>query len=521
VSFEEKNPTSGYLENTVSSDLWLAINLSSVKVKGNPSCIRVFTKGRDAVRESTFPNAGFVLSTGNATSLVPRSGASNNVNTGTKFNLPGDSIFPNVTTRDACSIEFDFHSSVGGDLNINYVFASEEYPDKVGEDDIDLFGFFLNGENIALVPGTTDSVSINNVNKNKSDIYFNDNDPSNQDNPYPGFQPDGFTTELTAKGRTLPGLPNHLKIVVADGGDANYDSWVLLSSIFFTTPNCTDVTNTELSGDTLEGTVLGGDVIKIREHPACLSRPLDVFCRFKGSTMDEIVQGVLVSSYTAANDTIECVTPYSGLSIGTAVSYGFHDPRTGPFDKFRIDWSEADREFMFFGTPIPQVKVEGWLKSDSMVIAGTFFDIQWDNAALIMDALKSLGSTVNSGDIVIEAEIAVFDDELAFQVVQRVPIPSPGTGKLDPTVQTSSIRDYFDYGYGRLAVVMVRVVASYNRRVGATYKSGILAAFAPGANPVCRPRPSLNCLGMNELPSCPPTVSYVEADLDFSPGELA
>jgi hypothetical protein len=236
--------------------------------------------------------------------------------------------------------------------------------------------------------------------------------------------------------------------------------------------------------------------------------------------MDEIVPGVLVSSYTDALDTVECVTPYSGLSIGTAVSYGFHDPGTGPFDKFKIDWSEADREFMFFGTPRPQVQVEGWLKSDSMVTAGTSFDIQWDNAALVMEALKSLGSSVSSDDIEIEFEIAVFDDELAFQVVQTVPVPSPGTGTLDPIVQTSTISHYFDYGYGRLAVVMVRLVASYNGRVGATFSSGILAAFAPGANPVCRPRPTTNCPGFNELPSCPPTVSYVQADLDFTPGEF-
>jgi hypothetical protein len=526
VSFEAKTQGFEYLQQVIPPALWAAINPSSIDMKGFEACKRAFTKGRETIRDQPFLSSGLVLSTGKADSLVPTTG-SNTPNTGTRFNFPGDGNFTGLT-RDACSIEFDFFSPNGDDLYLDYVFASEEYPDKVGSASSDEFALFLNGENIALVPGSTPPrpVSINNVNRDTSQAYFNNNDPSEfiGGEPYPDFQPDGFTTKLIAMGPTKPGKTNHLKFVIADGGDAGLDSWLLLSNMTFTPPRCENVNVIPYLNDlTSMGSVLGGDLVKIHAHPSCLYPvPREVYCRFEGSTMDEIVPGVLVSTFTAAPDTIECVTPYSGLSIGTAVSFGFYDPRNGPFDKFRIVWTPANKEYMFFGSPNPQVQVVGWMQSDAMVVAGTRFDTIWDNDKLINRALNSLNSdppTLTAADLEITLEIAVFDDELAFQVVDTFLVPPPWTGYYDPVVQESTIRHYFDYGYGGLAVVKVRVVASHNGRVGATISSDILAAFASRVNPICNPRPSARCDGFNVLPNCPPTLSYVQADLAFTPGK--
>ena len=76
-------------------------------------------------------------------------------------------------TEDTTSLEFDFISN-GSDLYINYVFASEEYLEHVFDFN-DAFAFFLNGENIALVPGTTLPVTIDTINDQVNSDLYNDN----------------------------------------------------------------------------------------------------------------------------------------------------------------------------------------------------------------------------------------------------------------------------------------------------------------------------------------------------------
>lgn len=60
-------------------------------------------------------------------------------------------------------LEFDF-TTTGGNLFFSFVFASEEYNEYVNSSFNDVFGFFVNGVNIALVPGTSTPVAINSVN---------------------------------------------------------------------------------------------------------------------------------------------------------------------------------------------------------------------------------------------------------------------------------------------------------------------------------------------------------------------
>ena len=64
-------------------------------------------------------------------------------------------------------MEFDFTCSTSQDVVFQYVFGSEEYNEYVDSPFNDVFGFFLNGVNIATVPGICSSpgipVAINNV----------------------------------------------------------------------------------------------------------------------------------------------------------------------------------------------------------------------------------------------------------------------------------------------------------------------------------------------------------------------
>jgi hypothetical protein len=69
-----------------------------------------------------------------------------------------------VQIFDAASLTFDFESTISQTLFFTFAFASTEYPDYVNSEYNDAFAFLLNGQNIALVPGTTDPVAINTVN---------------------------------------------------------------------------------------------------------------------------------------------------------------------------------------------------------------------------------------------------------------------------------------------------------------------------------------------------------------------
>lgn len=142
-----------------------------------------------------------------------------------------DALIPGYTTNDATILEFDI-TVAEDNLGIQYVFASDEYNEFVGSSFNDVFAFFVDGENIALVPNaeTPTPVSINNVNLESHPIFYRSNDPSDYEGypPFP-FQADGFTSVLQAAVELSPGT-HHLKLAIADAGDRSLDSWVFLAA---------------------------------------------------------------------------------------------------------------------------------------------------------------------------------------------------------------------------------------------------------------------------------------------------
>src|SRR4051794_22817213 len=86
---------------------------------------------------------------------------------GTTLGTPGDTdldgLLTSQTTEDATSLSFDFVPQQST-VHFSYVFSSEEYNDFANSGFNDIFAFFVNGTNCALVPGTSDAVSVNNIN---------------------------------------------------------------------------------------------------------------------------------------------------------------------------------------------------------------------------------------------------------------------------------------------------------------------------------------------------------------------
>ncbi|MGH2357970.1 MAG: choice-of-anchor L domain-containing protein, partial [Candidatus Limnocylindria bacterium] len=66
-------------------------------------------------------------------------------------------------TFDAAILEFDFVPK-SDTVSFRYVFSSDEYNEYSNSSYNDVFGFFVNQTNCALVPGTTEPVSINTIN---------------------------------------------------------------------------------------------------------------------------------------------------------------------------------------------------------------------------------------------------------------------------------------------------------------------------------------------------------------------
>jgi len=186
-------------------------------------------------------DSGILLTSGSVNVALPpdtseAAGVANAVTGDSNLN----SLIPGYTTYDATVLEFDFTTDTG-DLYFDYVFGSEEYLEWVNSSYNDVFGFFVDGQNVALVPGTNTPVSINNVNPGKNSAYY-----VNNVNNSVATQYDGVTKVLTASVLGLSAGSHHIKIAIADAGDYILDSGVFIQAgSFQSTP--TDNVVPELS----------------------------------------------------------------------------------------------------------------------------------------------------------------------------------------------------------------------------------------------------------------------------------
>lgn len=197
-------------------------------------CSGTFTGGLgvDPTVPVTFEiGSGIILSSGDVTGISPPNSSDS---LSVVLGLPGDafldSLIPGYTTYDACVLEFDFAcpvGSAGSKVAFRYNFSSEEYNEYVGSPFNDVFGFQLNGTNIALLPDGITPVAINNVNNGLNAALYNDND-FHPDGPYPfAIEADGFVSTLTATGSANLAT-NHIKLAIGDAGDYVLDSWVMI-----------------------------------------------------------------------------------------------------------------------------------------------------------------------------------------------------------------------------------------------------------------------------------------------------
>ncbi|MDP4631130.1 MAG: T9SS type A sorting domain-containing protein [Flavobacteriales bacterium] len=219
-------------------DLFLAngIFVNNISFIGDSAQLGWLTDG-DSV--SLGINEGLVLSTGVAATVsngnnIP---VGNWSNTLSNPDLSGLTGFP---TYDLAQLDFDFIAT-GDSMTFQFVFGSAEYPEWVGSNFNDIFGFFVNGPgiagpytngavNLALVPGTNTVVSINTINADTNATLYNDNSTL----LIPNFFCDGYTVPMFASiGNLIVGQTYHITLAITDASDAALDSWVFLGGNSF------------------------------------------------------------------------------------------------------------------------------------------------------------------------------------------------------------------------------------------------------------------------------------------------
>lgn len=211
------------------------VTASNITFTGDPIQISRFT----ATGTNLGLTSGIIMVTGDCNLAVGPNDESGATLPAGGLNLPGDNDLTAVsgfTTNDAAVLEFDFIPT-SDTIKFRYVFASDEYLEFVNSSFNDVFAFFLTGPgysntNIALVPGTTTPVSINNVNDVSYPAYYVNNGDGFSSSGTIEF--DGFTTTLTAVAAVQCGVTYRIKLAIADAGDAILDSGVFLEAGSFT-----------------------------------------------------------------------------------------------------------------------------------------------------------------------------------------------------------------------------------------------------------------------------------------------
>lgn len=237
--------------------------------------------------------AGALLTSGLATSAVgPNSGGGAG---GACFGAPGDPDVESVSgtsTFDACILQFDIVPTCS-QIDFNFVFASEEYPENINSEFNDGMVITISGpgfvgnENLALVPGTATPIRVGTVSQNTNNAYYVNNGGG------ASIQYDGFTVPIAASANVTACERYSVKIAVADAADCVFNSAV------FVEENSMDC---------------GVDLAIVSEYTAPDDQPIEgcrtydvEFCR-QGSTVDSYDLNVTYAG-TAVNGTDFAMLP--------------------------------------------------------------------------------------------------------------------------------------------------------------------------------------------------------------------
>ncbi len=211
-----------------------SIKIVSASYQGDPGSAGMWSNGDKIAPDLTPSDRGVILSTGKASSVTNVKGEANqslSTTTDTK-GVDNDADMNSVAgtkTFDGAIFKADFVPQ-GSVLTMKITFSSEEYQGNSVTGWNDSVGVWVNGEKMQLTVGKGD-ITVNNINaKSNAELY--NNNATDQFNT----EMNGFTVTMTLRAPVKAGAVNSIKIGIADGGDAAYDSNLLIAGDSIDTP---------------------------------------------------------------------------------------------------------------------------------------------------------------------------------------------------------------------------------------------------------------------------------------------
>lgn len=206
------------------------VTVSSATYSGDPLASGIYSGALTTMPGVSPTDSGVILSTGRVTDFTNSSGTTDtNIAAGTGVDLAsginGDAALNTVAgmaTFDGSILTAVFTPD-GDYLTMQFVFSSEEYPEYINGGVNDAFGVWINGTFVPVTITVAGNIAIDEVNGTKNENLYRDN-TTDQFNT----EMDGFTYTLSLKAPVLKGQANTIKIGIADGGDAIYDSNLLI-----------------------------------------------------------------------------------------------------------------------------------------------------------------------------------------------------------------------------------------------------------------------------------------------------
>jgi len=153
-----------------------------------------------------------------------------------------------ANTRDTASLSFRFSSATANSVTFQYMFASEEYAENIGQVANDAFVFLLrditaggSAVNLALIGGQP--VSVNTINNGPTETgpsvnggYYDSNPvgSNNYDLEFDGIAGGYDATKLYATHSIIPTHVYQIDMIISDIGDKAVDSAVFIGAGTFT-----------------------------------------------------------------------------------------------------------------------------------------------------------------------------------------------------------------------------------------------------------------------------------------------
>ncbi|MEY8098104.1 Hint domain-containing protein [Falsihalocynthiibacter sp. S25ZX9] len=203
------------------------VTVVGASYSGDSRSSGIYTGG-DATADGVTPSdTGVILSTGRASGITRSSGNANQSSnyTSSSDGENGNDDFDDLAgarTYDASYMNIDFIPTTDT-LTMQFVFASDEFPEYSNSIYNDAIGVWINGDVAPTVIGDANA-TVNTVNQANNINLFTSNVSSEYNT-----EMDGFTVTLTLTMTVIPGEVNSIQIGIADVSDSQYDSSILIA----------------------------------------------------------------------------------------------------------------------------------------------------------------------------------------------------------------------------------------------------------------------------------------------------